>query len=218
MQPKRFSGTVQREYDLLLTDNQADDLMEARALVALAQQTYDEALDRYNALLTADDSLQVAAAKAAVDQAQAAVDQVNAALDQAKAARAVLEVQLTKTLLSSPLDGVVITRNVEPGEMASPGSTLLVIGELATVKLTVYVPENRYGEITLGQNVTINVDSFPGETFTGSVKHIADKAEFTPRNVQTVDGRRTTVYAIEIEVPNPDFKLKPGMPADVVFK
>jgi HlyD family secretion protein len=215
---KEVLRAVQREYDLLLTDNQADDLMKARALVALAQQTYDEALDRYNALLTADDSLQVAAAKAAVDQAQAAVDQVNAALEQAKSARAVLEVQLTKTLLSSPLDGVVITRNVEPGEMASPGSTLLVIGELATVNLTVYVPENRYGEITLGQNVTINVDSFPGESFTGSVKHIADKAEFTPRNVQTVDGRRTTVFAIEIEVPNLDFKLKPGMPADVVFK
>ena len=107
----------------------------------LAQQRYDEALDRYNALLTADDSLQVAAAKAAVDQAQAAVDQVNAALDQAKAARAVLEVQLTKTLLSSPLDGVVITRNVEPGEWLPPGVPCSVIGELATVKLTVYAPK-----------------------------------------------------------------------------
>jgi HlyD family secretion protein len=215
---KDILNKAEQEYNDLLNDKQADELMKARALIALAQQTYDEALDRYNSLLTADDSLQVAAAKAVVDQAQAAVDQVNAALAQTKAAKAVLDVQLTKTLLSAPTDGVILTRNVEPGEMASPGSTLLVIGELATVKLTVYVPENRYGEIKLGQSVTITVDSFPGETFTGSVKHIADKAEFTPRNVQTVDGRRTTVYAIEIEVPNPDFKLKSGMPADVVFK
>ena len=215
---RELLNDVEQEYNDLLNDEQADDLLEARALVALAQQRYDEALDRYNALLTADDSLQVAAAKAGVDQAQAMADQASAALEQAKAAKAVLDVQLTKTLLSAPIDGVILTRNVEPGEMASPGSTLLVIGELATVKLTVYVPENRYGEVKLGQSVNISVDSFPDVTFTGSVKHIADKAEFTPRNVQTVDGRRTTVYAIEIEVPNPDLKLKPGMPADVVFK
>ncbi len=215
---KDVLNDVEKEYNDLLNDDQADDLMKARADVALAQQTYDEALERYNSLLTADDSLQVAAAKAAADQAQAMADQASAALEQARAAKAVLDVQLTKTLLSAPTNGVILTRNVEPGEMASPGSTLLVIGELAIVKLTVYVPENRYGEVKLGQNVTITVDSFPGETFTGSVKHIADKAEFTPRNVQTVDGRRTTVYAIEIEVPNPDFKLKSGMPADVVFK
>lgn len=209
---------AQKAYDDLLNHTETTELMNARALVALAQQTYDEALDRYNSFLTAGESLQVKAADAAINQVQASVDQANAALTQAKSAKAVLDVQLTKTLLSSPTDGVILTRNVEPGEMASPGSTLLVIGELATVKLTVYVPENRYGEVELGQNVTITVDSFPGETFGGSVKHIADKAEFTPRNVQTVDGRRTTVYAIEIEVPNPDFKLKSGMPADVVFK
>jgi HlyD family secretion protein len=61
------------------------------------------------------------------------------------------------------------------------------------------------------------VDAYPGVTFTTTVVHIADQAEFTPRNVQTVEGRRTTVYAIKLDVPNPDDKLKPGMPADVSF-
>jgi multidrug resistance efflux pump len=162
--------------------------------------------------------MQVKSAEAAMNQAQAAVGQANAALEQAKAASAVLEVQLAKTVLSAPISGTILTRNVEPGEMASPGGTLLVIGELATVNLTVYIPEDRYGEVMLGQQVSISVDSFPGETFTGAVTHIADQAEFTPRNVQSVDGRLTTVYAVEIEVPNPDLKLKPGMPADAVFK
>ena len=214
---KKTLNDTEAEYNSLLTNGQADQLMNARALVALAQQTYDEAIDRYNALLTANDSLQVAVSKASVDQAQAAIDQANAALAQAKAARKVLEVQLTKTGMYSPVDGVVITRNVEPGEMATPGGTLLVIGELEIVQLTVYVPEDRYGQVQLGQSVSISVDSYPGEIFNGKVLRIADQAEFTPRNVQTVDGRRTTVYAIEIEVPNPDYRLKPGMPADVQF-
>jgi hypothetical protein len=61
------------------------------------------------------------------------------------------------------------------------------------------------------------VDSFPGETFSGTVVYISDQAEFTPRNVQTVEGRKTTVYAIKLNVPNADLKLKPGMPADVTF-
>ena len=62
------------------------------------------------------------------------------------------------------------------------------------------------------------VDSYPGVAFTGTVVHIADQAEFTPRNVQTAEGRSTTVYAIKLDVPNPEGKLKPGMPADVSFE
>jgi HlyD family secretion protein len=83
------------------------------------------------------------------------------------------------------------------------------------VTVTVYVPEDRYGQIDLGQTVTISVDSFPGQTFSGTVRWIASEAEFTPRNVQTVSGRKATVYAIKIEVPNDSGLLKPGMPADV---
>jgi len=71
--------------------------------------------------------------------------------------------------------------------------------------------------MNLEQEVSLKVDSFPGETFTGQVVYISDQAEFTPRNVQTVEGRRATVYAIELRVPNPEGKLKPGMPADVTF-
>ena len=63
----------------------------------------------------------------------------------------------------------------------------------------------------------ISVDSFPSETFKGEVVRIADKAEYTPRNVQSADGRATTVYAIKILVPNPNQRLNPGMPADVDF-
>jgi len=67
------------------------------------------------------------------------------------------------------------------------------------------------------QKATIKVDSFPGKTFDGTVDYISDQAEFTPRNVQTIESRSTTVYAVEISIPNSDFDLKPGMPADASF-
>jgi hypothetical protein len=71
--------------------------------------------------------------------------------------------------------------------------------------------------LALGQKAQVMVDSHPNVVFTATVVHIADEAEFTPRNVQTVEGRRATVYAVKLDVPNPEDKLKPGMPADVTF-
>ncbi|MDO8755549.1 MAG: efflux RND transporter periplasmic adaptor subunit, partial [Anaerolineales bacterium] len=103
------------------------------------------------------------------------------------------------------------------GETAAPGGIVMIIGHLQEVELVVYIPETEYGKVHLGDQVSISVDSFPGETFIGTVVRISDKAEFTPRNVQTIEGRRATVYAIKLSVPNPDLKLKPGMPADVTF-
>ncbi|HUH98901.1 MAG TPA: hypothetical protein VLZ89_16195, partial [Anaerolineales bacterium] len=75
-----------------------------------------------------------------------------------------------------------------------------------------------YGRISLGMQATMKVDSFPGQTFNAQVSYISDQAEFTPRNVQTVEGRSSTVYAIKLTVRDPQAKLKPGMPADVTFQ
>jgi multidrug efflux pump subunit AcrA (membrane-fusion protein) len=93
----------------------------------------------------------------------------------------------------------------------------MTLGRLDNLTITVYVPEDRYGELSLGQSATMTVDSFPGETFTATVSHIAEQAEFTPRNVQTMEGRTSTVFAIKLQVQDPGGKLKPGMPADVTF-
>ena len=93
----------------------------------------------------------------------------------------------------------------------------MTIASLDELILTVYVSEENYGQVRLGQSVEIQVDSFPGEKFQGDVVYIADQAEFTPRNVQTVEGRKTTVFAIKILVDNPPGELKPGMPTDAIF-
>jgi HlyD family secretion protein len=140
-----------------------------------------------------------------------------AQIEAARAALTILETQLAKTVITAPSDGIVIERLAEPGEIALPNAALLIIADLDRLTLTVYAPEDRYGEVTLGQAVKVTVNSFPDETFTATVTHIANQAEFTPRNVQTQEGRRTTVFAIKLTLDDTTGKLKPGMPADVAF-
>jgi HlyD family secretion protein len=163
-------------------------------------------------------------AEAAVDQAEVNLAQAEArlvqagtAVQQAKAELDWIDVQIKKLVVYAPVSAVVLARNIEPGEVVQPGTPVMRLGQIDELKITVYVPEDRYGQIKLGENALVTVDSFPGEQFEGSVVYIADKAEFTPRNVQTAEGRKTTVFAIELAIANPDGKLKPGMPADVQF-
>jgi HlyD family secretion protein len=158
--------------------------------------------------------------KAAQAQEAAPEAQAKAAASQVAAAQAslgLLDTQIGRLAIRAPADGIVFSRAVEPGEVAMPGGTLLVLADLGQLSVTVYLPEDRYGEVKVGDPARVTVDSFPGQTFQGTVQHVADRAEFTPRNVQTPAGRRTTVFAVKLGVDNPDGKLKPGMPADVVF-
>ncbi len=101
--------------------------------------------------------------------------------------------------------------------MVAAGGTVMVVSQLDPVTLTVYVPEDRYGQVKLGQQVSIAVDSFPGQAFSGKVQFISSEAEFTPRDVQTREDRDRLVYAVEIEVPNGDGALRAGMPGDVLL-
>jgi len=162
-------------------------------------------------------SLQTGIESAAVVHAQNALNQSQTTLAQAEANLALLDTQIEKLTVYAPADGVILTRNVEPGEFVQPGATLLTLADLGDLKITVYVPEDRYGDISLGQEATLSVDSFPGESFSALVVSIANTAEYTPRNVQTVEGRSSTVYAVKLQVDDPSGKLKPGMPADVSF-
>jgi HlyD family secretion protein len=126
-------------------------------------------------------------------------------------------VQLKKVSLLAPTDGVILTRSIEPGEFASAGATLFVIGRLDNLEITVYLPEEKYPLVNPGEEAQVRVDAYPQRTFTATVLRIADKAEFTPRNVQTVEGRKDTVFAVRLSISNPDLALKPGLPADVTF-
>jgi HlyD family secretion protein len=209
---------AQKNYNDALSTEGTQDVLEARADVVIAQEVYDTAMDNLLALQTGAESQIVTTASKAVDQAKAALDQAQASINTAQANLALLATQIKKLIVYAPMDGVILTRNIEPGEFVQPGAVALTIANLDALTITVYVPEDQYGNISLGQKATVTVDSFPGETFDAEVVHIADQAEFTPRNVQTVEGRSSTVYAIKLKVTDLEGKLKIGMPADVVFK
>lgn len=187
---------AERRYAILIDGPDPDDVAIAEARLKTAQANLDAALAEPN-------QEQLAVAQAQVDSAEAAIG--------------VLQAQYNKLTLNSMIDGIVLERLIEPGEVALPGTPLFTLAQLDDLMITVYVPEDRYGEIMLGQTAQVMVDSFPGEAFPGLVVHIADQAEFTPRNVQTQEGRRSTVFAIKLKIENPEGKLKPGMPADVAF-
>lgn len=231
-QAKAELEAAQRQYKTLLsTLKLTKEIQNARARLAVAIERYELAQDRLMSLYSGAESLELIAAQTTVKQAQAALDQAQlgvsqaeAKLEQAKAglvqAQADLEyieTQLQKLTVYAPVDGVILSRNVEVGEVVQAGATIMTLGDLQNLTITVYVPEDQYGQIQLGMSAIVTADSFPGEKFDAVVTQIADKAEFTPRNVQTQEGRRTTVFAIQLQVTNVDNKLKPGMPADVAF-
>ena len=166
---------------------------------------------------------QVAAAQAQVDGKSAGATREQVAVLEAKVAQAEtaldsLLTQRAQTEVVAPSDGTVLVLSAHRGEVAAKGATLVMLADLDTVKLVVYLPETSIGQIDLGQAVQVTVDSFPGRVFQGTVAHIADSAEFTPRHVATVEERANLVFAVEIGLPNEDGALKPGMPADAVFE
>lgn len=206
-------NAAQDEFNAL-TDTQADeDVQYARGQVLIAQQRYDAA---YKNLL----SLQTGAESPAVIAALNALDQAKSALAQAQSNIALIDAQMAKLTVYAPMDGVVLVRNVEPGEFVQPGATAFSMADLDNITITVYIPEDRLREIKLGQEATLSIDTTIGTrpTFDAVVVHVANQAEFTPRNVQTVEGRSSTVFAVKLDVKNNDGELKIGMPADVVFK
>jgi HlyD family secretion protein len=204
----------------------ANDLAQADAKVTIAKATLANAQRNFDSLQNGPDpdalalaqaNLQTAQAQYDASQAKTAVNQAAQAVKQADANIALIDAQLAKTTITAPVDSVVLNRPGEPGSIVNAGGTVLTLGRLSELTITVYVPEDRLGEVALGQTASVTVDSFPGETFTATVTFISDQAEFTPRNVQTVEGRQNTVFAVKLKLGDTSGKLKPGMPADVAF-
>jgi HlyD family secretion protein len=224
--------------DRPVTDQQLKAAQETLAIAQADQKTAQASLDQLLSIRNkplaliaqanmAEGQYQIALAGVAVAQAHlddllagSTPEQVavaEATVRKAKAEANVLQVQVDKCTLTSPINGVVLNQVLKPGELAAPATPILTLADLSTVTLDVYVPENRIGQVRLGQSVRVTVDSFPGKTFDGHVYRIGDKPEFTPRNVATAEERLNTFYVAEIQLPNPDGLLKAGMPADARF-
>jgi HlyD family secretion protein len=214
-QAKRNRDSAQRNLNWMTGKPTVVDQAISDAKLSVAQTQLDDARRNWEKVKDGPNVDDVNAAQARLKLAQAHLAAANA---QAKVDAETIDLQLDKLTVISPADGVILTRNVQPGEVITPAGKAMTLGMLDDMTLTVYIPEDRYGEISLGQTAQVSVDSFPGDKFKAVVIHIADEAEFTPRNVQTAEGRSSTFYAIKLQLDDPAGKLKPGMPADVVFE
>ena len=229
------------ELALLVNGARGEDVSQAEESLTQAQQsllTAQSDFDRTTRLFAAgaatpkerDDAearltsarAQSAAAEQALKKLQnfARPEDLKAAgarVSQAEYTARLLEKSVRDCTVTSPIEGTVTEKLSEAGELAAPGTGLYVIADLSTMKLTIYVPEADLGALRIGQQARIRIDSFPGKDFTGNVTWISPVAEFTPRDIQTKDERVKLVFAVRIEIANPDGVFKPGMPADAVI-
>jgi HlyD family secretion protein len=158
---------------------------------------------------------QAAAARA---QAEAIRRQAEAALSGIQGARANLEraqAVVDECTLRSPVDGVVLTRAHEPGEVVLPGSRVLTVVQLDRVETVFYLPNRDLAAAAAGRPVQVTADAYPDRSFKGTVLSVAAEAEFTPRNIQTREDRDRLVYAVRAVILNKDHALRPGMPVEV---
>jgi multidrug efflux pump subunit AcrA (membrane-fusion protein) len=165
-------------------------------------------------------AVEVAQAQTAALEMGATSEQIATAEAQVASAQAALEtlmVQRQKLVVEAPIPSLVVARPVHVGEVAAPGAPLMTLANLDSVTLTIYVPEAELGMVQIGAAASVTVDAYPDRVFAGTVTYIANEAEFTPKNVQTRDERASMVFAVRIQVPNPDHALKPGMPADALI-
>jgi HlyD family secretion protein len=157
----------------------------------------------------------------AQEQHDAANHQLSAlAVEEEKlaAALALIDRQLEEGVLLAPLNGTVILKAIEPGEIVTPGKVLLKIADISRLELRIFIGAEDLAKVKVGDKMTILVDALPGEKLTGSIIWIAPESEFTPKNAQTRDARLQLVYAVKLSVENSDGRLHIGMPAEVDFQ
>jgi HlyD family secretion protein len=116
--------------------------------------------------------------------------------------------------LTSPIDGFVLVKSAEAGEVVQVGTTVFTVADLRDIWLTAYINETDLGRVKLNQPAEISTDTYPGKVYKGRISFISSEAEFTPKQIQTTEERVKMVYRIKIQVDNTNLELKPGMPAD----
>lgn len=146
------------------------------------------------------------------------IRQARSNFEKAEASAALIQKSLNDCFVTAPFNGAIVKTFVEKGEMLSILSNLFKISDLSKVELVIYVSEEDLGKVKLGQIAEVLTDTYKDKTYEGKVKYISPEAEFTPKNIQTKDERTKLVFAVKIEIQNPNFELKAGMPADAVVK
>ncbi|MEL7053581.1 MAG: HlyD family efflux transporter periplasmic adaptor subunit [Cyanobacteria bacterium J06588_5] len=223
----RFSTLVaqgaiaQQQFDQVQTqfETAQDTLIARQAAVRAAQQQVNAAQGALTQTQTSQlnpeiRTAQVARIQKQQAQAQAQRAAAQAELERAQADQSEIEARLNDLAIKSPIDGVVLTRTVEPGEVISTGTTVLTVVNLEEVYLRGYIPEGQVGAVRVGQAAQVFLDSAPDQPLPATVTAIDTEASFTPENIYFEDDRVTQVFGLKLTIDNPQGFAKPGMPAD----
>ena len=207
-------NSAKANYELAKNDKERyDKLFETKTISETQHENYVNrylvTLQQYNAAKENYEKMNHFARPEEIKQAEARLNQTIANED-------LIKKNIRDSYVIAPISGFVVEKYFEAGETVSPLSSLLKLSDLSVVKLKIYISEEELGRVKLGQKADVTVDAYKDKKFEGRVIYISPEAEFTPKNIQTQDERTKLVFAVKIEVNNPDFDLKPGMPADAV--
>lgn len=227
---------AQKDWERAQTLHKNDDISTSqfdqfRTRWESAEAALKSSKERQALVLAGPREEQIAAQAAVVERARAAVKMAEAnelemkrrqqelATRRAEAARSkaslsLIDTQLSDTVAASPVDGVVLVKSADVGEVLAPGTTVVTIGDIDHPWLRGYINETELGKVKVGSKVKVTTDSYPGRTYNGRVTFISSEAEFTPKQIQTQQERVKLVYRVKIELENPNHELKLNMPAD----
>lgn len=189
---------ARQRLDLLIEGPRKEDITSARAQLERAQAGLK---------LAKTERLDVKRIEQSIETAQADIESARAQL-------ALIDTELEDLVMRSPTDGVVLVKAAEAGEILAGGTTVVEIGDIEHPWLRGYISEEDLGRVKLGSPVKITTDSYPGKVYQGRISFIASEAEFTPKQIQTLEERIKLVYRIKIDVRNPNGELKLNMPSD----
>ncbi|MEB3268961.1 MAG: HlyD family efflux transporter periplasmic adaptor subunit [Leptolyngbya sp.] len=211
----------QQQFDQIQTQLEtAQKTLAARqAAVAAAQQQVSAAQGALTQAQTTElnpdiRTTQITRLQTQQEQARAQLAAAQSDLKQAQAAQQEIEARLADLAIKSPIGGVVLTRNVEPGEVIATGTTVLTVVDLGDLYLRGYIPEGQVGQVRVGQAAQVFLDSDPDQPLAATVAAVDTEASFTPENIYFKEDRVTQVFGLKLDLENPGGFAKPGMPAD----
>jgi len=186
---------------------------------AVSQQAVDKASTALEVAEAVQEQAEEALALVREGPRQEAIAAQTAMVGQARANLARTEATLEYASIQAPFPGIVTVRHREPGEAVGPGAPVVTLLDPEDRWVRIYVREDEIGRVDIGMEADIVSDTYPDEIYGGEVIFIGSEAEFTPRNVQTAEERIKLVYPVKVRITgDPQFHLKPGIPADVTLR
>ena len=187
---------------------------ELRGTNALSAEEFDRRKSLYEVAVARQEEAKQRLALTREGPRKEDIDAGRARVGQAQAALQLARTNLGYATLRAPMPGVVLSKNIEPGEYVSPGTPVVTVGNLKDIWLRGYINETDLGRVKWKQPARVTTDTYPGKVYEGHVSFISQEAEFTPKSVETQQQRVKLVYRVKIKIKNPEMELKPGMPAE----